>query len=299
MYGLTRLILASTAFVEISEQEYVRFKSAKKVLNNIVAIEEKYDTAIENYRELEEELANVTFDYMLYEREPNFIFTTGNTINRRIVNVLTSFRLYNDHTEHHFSSLFGKASSQFQVLEDIKSKQYDSFIEYRVMEALRNYVQHRGYPLIGYSVGSKWIGSDADKRSEHRVVLTLDTDELRQDGVFKRKVLDEIMAVGEDPDLKLCIRKYVECLSDIHGVVRSLTTAETAIADQAMIDALSTYENAAGEDPDNAIYAIAKDETGRIVEKISLHLQQTDYRKLYEFKNKALVNLAKRVVTSK
>jgi hypothetical protein len=100
---------------------------------------------------------NITLLYMAHEIEARSFRANMNTINKRIVNLMTSCRLYNDQTSHHFNELFGDKSIEAVALKKEKSRHFDANIEYRTMEALRNYVQHRGYPVSDYSLASKWL----------------------------------------------------------------------------------------------------------------------------------------------
>jgi hypothetical protein len=61
---------------------------------------------------------------------------------------LLIWRLILDQAEHDFSSRFGKPSEQLTNFRSARSKAYDSSSAYRVVEALRNLVQHRGMPSL-------------------------------------------------------------------------------------------------------------------------------------------------------
>lgn len=66
-----------------------------------------------------------------------------------------------------------------------RSETYDNSVDYRIMEEIRNYVQHRGYPIhaIGYS--GQWIGDGVKYRNI--VVPSINVSELAKDENIKKK----------------------------------------------------------------------------------------------------------------
>lgn len=77
-------------------------------------------------------------------------------------------------------------------MKAITSPEYDARLGYRVMEALRNYVQHRGLPLHSITVGGGWIDTEEGRRRKEKTTLYLNVDTLAEDKDFKKDVLDEL-----------------------------------------------------------------------------------------------------------
>jgi hypothetical protein len=296
MYTLRKL--GTKAFVEISAQEFSGLRLSKTAITNIVAIEEKFDTLLGNYLELEHELMKITASYMIYEMGGNVFRSNMNTINRRMVNLMTSCRLYNDQTAHHFSVMFGKVSQEFESLKSEMSRHFDRNIEYRTMEALRNYVQHRGYPVGGYTLQNKWVQKGEKKEDAQLIHLKLDLRSIEEDGDFKKKTLNELIEIENSIDLKQHFRKYVECISLVHGRVRELTSNVISNAEQNIILAREKYKTKFEEGDSELIAAVHENDEGRVVEKHYLSVEQMNYRRYYLEKNKPLINLARRYVTS-
>jgi hypothetical protein len=66
-------------------------------------------------------------------------------VNRRLVNFLTSFRLYVDHNEARLHRMYGgRHAPQFKAFRKAASRAYDSSSAYRVLSNARNFVQHVG-----------------------------------------------------------------------------------------------------------------------------------------------------------
>lgn len=72
------------------------------------------------------------------------------TLNRHILNFLTSFRAYLDHVETNLKRNRGPESSEFKSFKKACANQFDSNFSYRFVYKLRNYVQHCGLPLGGF-----------------------------------------------------------------------------------------------------------------------------------------------------
>lgn len=88
------------------------------------------------------------------------------------------------------------------------------------MDALRNYVQHRGYPIQSLVFDDKVISHT--KPREIRVTITpnLKLSILKKDKKFKRKVLTDLEKFDEDINIKPIIREYISCFGKIHKKLR-------------------------------------------------------------------------------
>lgn len=143
-------------------------------------------------------------------------------MNRRIINFLTTVKLYLDTFPQHANNLFPPAKE----LEDVKaarSRAYDRSISYRVMEALRNYSQHEAFPVHKWEVNN-WKDTKADPmlfRTGIKPSLNLDT--LRASKSLKKKVLAEIETKGGPTELKPIVREYVEELCKVQAEFRVAT----------------------------------------------------------------------------
>ena len=157
-YGITKIVLGFPGFIEIEEKEYVRYLQALSALSEALYLEEKFDFVIGDYSEYVEELLILGARNMIY---PNQFLSKAHEerriICRRIVNLLSACKLYLDQIIHHLSNIYGSDSEQIALVIEEKSNQYDNLLGYRVMEALRNHVQHRGYPIHTIKYSSRLV----------------------------------------------------------------------------------------------------------------------------------------------
>jgi hypothetical protein len=134
--------------IETTAEEYVAFENARNVLTNALAIEQKYEFVITNYLALEKEVLDTTVVTMV--REPldyPDVFEVQQRLNICLANLLTAARLYVDSLNHNVRECVPNVPDAEGTVRKFFSKEYDENKEYRFMEALRNYVQHRGLPI--------------------------------------------------------------------------------------------------------------------------------------------------------
>ncbi|MFC5528716.1 hypothetical protein [Cohnella yongneupensis] len=211
----------------------------------ILKVEEKLNFLIENYSELEKDIVNVSFNKMispLYSSDWTLSIGDIHLINRRMINFLTTSRLYLDQISHDIKELDDNPNIS-NIIENLKRDEYGEVLGYRVLEALRNYVQHRGLPvhIISFNVSKE---GDLTKRV---INPFLKVSELRKDGKFKATVLSELEKIDDEADLKLYIRQYISSITRIHSNIREILTENISIWDNEINIAYEMYKEKHGE----------------------------------------------------
>jgi hypothetical protein len=164
---ITKLTLDNTTQLAIDEKRFYLLRKSKSCLVAALTIEENYELLISNYLELEKECLSVTCDNMIRRNQGySEFFDIRLRFNKRLVNLLTSTKLYIDHVGQHVSSCIPSTCEEKPNISELLSHRYDTHFEYRLMEALRNYVQHRGLAVHSTSMGGTWTSSD---RSEGHI----------------------------------------------------------------------------------------------------------------------------------
>ena len=94
-YKITIDELGFCDFISITEEEFQRIREAKKIILHGIALEAKLDHVLENYAELESELLNMALEHSIFPGKINDLLDGGaHLLNRRIVNLLTTTRLF-------------------------------------------------------------------------------------------------------------------------------------------------------------------------------------------------------------
>lgn len=292
-YILRKAVSGKVPEIEISEREYFELQKARNVLSNALAIEEKYEIVISNYIDFEQGILNATTSYMIrdyLDYSDFFKFRLG--LNVRLVNLLTAVRLYVDQLNQDITECLADNPDTKDDVKKLFSKEYDESHYYRFMEALRNYVQHRGIPVHWAQQGSRWTSLDDDRLLEYSLEFAAERSYLEEDKKMKKSVLAEI---DEKVDLKAATRSYIESISRVHDSARSMI-AETTISSRELIEnAHRTYSK---ECSDNLVSLCAwkLDDTNQIA-SIPLLLDWDDVRVKLQKRNRKLTNLSKRYAT--
>ena len=182
------------------------------------------------------------------------------------------------------SFCLGETAATNMAVKALTAAQYDSNVDYRFMEQLRNYVQHAGMPIHVVTTGGSWIGEGNDQRREHSLQYHASKQRLLANGRFKRRrVLDEL---PDEIDLKLTTRGYMDSLSVIHTSAREMIASEASHARAHIQSAIDDY-GAVHPDRFAGLHAICLDGDTQI-EKVPILLDWDDVRLELEKRNRRL-----------
>ena len=267
-YELRCQVLDSEDAVSINEARYNELYHAQEVLLHALFIEEKLDLLLGNFVEYENELLSIGLSRMVFQRNDYTEFCDDiNLVNRRLANLLSACRMYLDSLPHHVNQICSPSKDESEGLEKMKSKQYDSVFGYRVMEALRNYAQHRGSPVqvSSFSERAEWRGEKQVK--VFTVDPYLETKRLSQDGGFKKEILCEMKRHGDTVNLKPLVRQYVSSIREIHRQARELVRDYLTRQRKTLESAL---EDINGCNPDKGGVAVIVDDCGKCTDIVYL-----------------------------
>ena len=299
-FALTKAVLGCGLFVDISEEEYWAINDSKSCLFEALYLEQKLDIVIEDYIEFEMELlASSTRQMVNRNQDYSWFQIEGNKINRRIVNLLSACKLYLDHSMHHLSNIYGDKSEHIESINKIRSQEYDSKLGYRVMEAMRNYVQHRGFPIHKWTYNSKRI----EKQDKNQLLFTLTPlikiQQLQEDRKFKKSVLMEIEKIGAEIDCKPLIREYVSGIATVHENIRTIVQKDVLNWEKTLFTSIDRFkEKISPEESIIGLSAVITEDQGTYSGIVPLFSEFIEHRRELEKKNKTLKNLGIRFVTS-
>lgn len=287
--------LASVPEIEITADEYAEFEKARNVLSNAFAIEEIYEIMIANYLDFEKQILIMTTDYMVrgdHDYSDSFEVRLG--LNIRLVNLLTAVKLYVDQLNQNVRECVTNNDKTKETVKKFFSDEYDNNKQYRFMEQLRDYVQHRGLPVHLTQYGSRRTSLEDDFFLEYHMELASQLSYLQEDGKFKPKILAEL---DEKIDLKIATRSYVESISNVHESARNMISESVASARELIENARRRYAVVHSESLVGL--SACKWSDGKLVSTISLLLDWDDVRVRLQKQNTKLTNLKKRYVTGK
>ena len=279
--------LTTNNVLPIDAERFEFLKRLKNTLNEAFAIEEKYEIVVSNYLDLEEEAIKVPVSNMITDRTDHIdFFETILALNKRVLNLLTTVRLYNDQVASHVAACTGDVDTKEHV-KNAQKQEYDENVYYRFMEALRNHAQHYGAPVHRVSLGSRW-----DEEQDFLIYsldLVSEKEKLELNKKFKKSILTEL---GDQIHLLHAIRSYVESLSNIHSTVRDLIDDDVEVSRFKIEEALSEYNEKFNNKKGPVVAYWYEDEV--LKEQLLLSLNWDDVRKRVAKKNRKLTNLSKR-----
>lgn len=215
---------------------------AKWFLIELLSMEEKYDIIIQNYKEFELLILELTLNHQLY-RGKDWSDIKGELleVNRKLINVLTSTKLYIDQLKHSAKIVFESSSQDVQTLDNYISAQYDSNPSYRFFEALRNHVQHRDLPIhrIRYNEN---VYDETKELSEFNINVHCLVKNLMADKKFKKQVLVDLGSQDKDYiDIKYHLRKYIQSIGIINDFVRERAESKAEEKENLICSLLDSY----------------------------------------------------------
>ena len=124
-----------------------------------------------------------------------------------LVNLLTTCRLYQDQVAHDLSTLFGKDNNEFKSFEKARNDKYDSDFCYRLMESVRNHIQHQALPIRNVKVTVSKKGK--------AISFAFDADAIRSNANLNKAFLAKATQ-AEFPDVEVAMDAYLTALTEIH-----------------------------------------------------------------------------------
>ena len=267
-----------------------------------LALEEKLDLVMENHLDLERSLVGIALRHSVFPGRDirSAAARERRLINRRVANLLTTARLYLDQVQHNLAKTYAAESAVRTEVEEFPAREYDTHLGYRVMEDLRNYVQHRDLPIrsITYSMSNDDDSELPNQRCT--VVALLDLRELEDDSKFKKAVLEDLGPHTKDrrwADVMPFVREHVESIGRIHKQVRKLIAPDLVDADSAITE-VERRARAVADGSLAGLSVVERDPTGVVQSSEWISTQLSERRRDLESKNRFADSLARRYVSS-
>ena len=260
----------------------------------MLGVEQKFDLLLENYAEYERQLLDIGLQEAL-RGERRWSGSQGDiaTVTRRLSNLLSAARLYVDQVTHDLRTAFGRKHPVAGTVKSATASQYEERLGYRVMEALRNTMQHRS--LVVHELSYSHDHHDGGERI-HVVPRALVTS-LRASGV-KKKVVRELESLGDDrASLTPLVRDYVEGLAMVHVAIRTATAPQLKAWDETLTGAQARAAERWGGGPDAAFLAVELSPHKRALDSFHVFTKLIEYRRYLERRNGKLKLLANRFVS--
>lgn len=221
-FAITVNLLGDYPSLPISASTFTAAKKSFQDLNQLLLLEERFDSLATNFLDFE---ALLTARLLQFEHlgfvDGNHQMLVRRDVNRVLMNVMTSARGYIDQLPQITSSIFGKKDPRSTGALEILRKAYDQRQGYRTFEALRNHIQHAGLPVHMIRYSTRMIGEFPKLIATKSVQVLSKPQILAADKQFKPSTLKELLDMGEQIDLHPLLCQYVAGIADAHYYVRT------------------------------------------------------------------------------
>jgi hypothetical protein len=296
-YLIYQLNSKSSSEKLINETDYHEILISRSCLLEISLFEEKYNFIIENYIEFEKELLNISTQMMVLQIiDPVEMRECKNNLSRRIANLLTTCTMYLDSCQHHMKTILCNQKEIDEKIDQLKNTQYDNILGYRVIEALRNHTQHRGFPIHN-ALFSYSLTADEPHLHRHSVIPVLDLSELEKNKKFKTAILHELKSLSKKFifDMRIFIRDYIEAISNIHKILREMYEEKFIESENKLKNIVINNVSDSGFNYYlSGVSLLSIDENGEMINRQTLYSGFLENLYNYRKQNTSLINLRKR-----
>lgn len=241
-FYLTGSVLGSSKSIAISSETFAEVAEAHAFYVNVILIEEKYDTVVENYYEFERELIEIAARHMLFEITDEVFFGQTSLINRRLLNLLSATKMYIDHTRKQLIAMFGRKSNLVVSISEKSEAVKAANTGYLLLEQIRNYSQHAGYAVEYFSVGASSTRTNDKVLRYYDLRAKINIDNILGDPRIDRSLRDKASEI-QGRDAKDLIRDGIDGVSEVHQHLRDGIDLHLTARRDVLHAALALYQN--------------------------------------------------------
>ena len=298
-YVLCRFVIGSKATLKITEHLYKDIRDAKAGLGEIIAVEEKFDTLMENYVELESTLLTLGARHLAFvDSDLKDLLVPRNLISRRVLNLLASARLYRHALMQHVSHILGPKNSEVKRFANSLTDTAAQPMTYRMAEAIRNYTQHQELPISGITFHRKREGDVAVPASAFAFWIKpiLDGVEVSKARDIAADVRASLKALGDDANPMPLLREYVQHIGTFHHAFRDLVNTKEVGWEQVITLNIARFARRFPKEGVIGLAAGLQHKNRTVTQPEYLVQDRLDYRAFLKTKNLSSVNLSRRYV---
>jgi hypothetical protein len=277
----------------LSVDEFNAIKQAKEYLGHLLKLTESYRIVFESYRNVELSKFTAELDHLLYGMSDYIDITNTRVfLNSPISGYLSSSRhyLYVIQTTLKYLSLEG-----FNQYKEVSHRFYDSNLEYRFIEALRNHVQHFQLPIDTIRFHNFKELENYESELVTCISVLASKQNLSKNKDFKKEVLNEL---PNEIEIVGSIRVHMEGMwhiqKSIHPFLATISKDQRNIIN-ALFD---KFEKETG-DFSIGLNVIEIGSDGVITNEFNVTTEWEEARLLSLDKLGNLANLRKRYITGK
>ena len=220
-----------TAFKVILDEERLSLEASSKAITTFMGSINVVNSVVLNRNDLLE--ACVSFGASVLKNEISE--HTGRLhmldLSRRLANLQSMFRSFLDHYDRLFVKRYGRGSKQHNDWKLSLSAEYDNEICYRIVYAMRNYIQHCDMPPLTIHSHQSIDIEGAEIRIDVNLLALM--EDAKFSSKFREANLPDNMSLSE------IIQKWDDCFQRIWRKSLKVLAAELAIEAKALLSVRS------------------------------------------------------------
>lgn len=213
--------------IEVELWQKVCLEGGNRFLEEVLEHEHRYRVVARSFFEFERELQEICLEYMFFSYTAVQKMEQIQRIEVKVISLLSAIRGYHDQRPR-LSKASCSASTR-SALDEPFSEAYRQSFEYRLLEKVRNIVQHQDSLLVSpsFSVHNDLVNGQRDGL-RHRLFLTIRKEKLLE---YSQKLNKDLRREVKDLDVDSfdflhCCRVYGEYFEDAHKAARKILSDE-------------------------------------------------------------------------
>jgi hypothetical protein len=205
---------------KLEDKEFQEYTKTISCVSGFSNDQQLYKLTLLNYEDFLNIIIKISKDYNDDPTKVSFsILEEMNlNINRYLINYLFSVRTFLDHIETKLKNLYDQNSIKVINFKKACSFEYDNCFSYRFLYKLRNYSQHCGLPLEGFSLESKEEPEFSGK-IVNSMIVKFKRENLLTYGEWGNRIKQEIKALPEEFNVLPHVINLTKSLDKINRVI--------------------------------------------------------------------------------
>jgi hypothetical protein len=263
--------------------------------------EDQFDTVITQFIELEIAIATTSFRLSLRSIPDIFLMERERTSITRIhiPSFLSSMKAYFDQSCHFLNDMHeykAKDSSFIDLFRSTYRSEHKSNFSYRLMDQLRNHIQHRSLPFM-LTVSMNRANDEGENYIESIPIVII--SQLKENKRVSSNFLKEISNIKYNFDFYEHSKKFMNSLYKIHFTVRNSTNSKVSDWEQFLESIEQRLSDHYSKKDFIHFVASVVDKNDTVIDRIEVSNVLIERRKLLEESNRMISDVTKRVISNK
>lgn len=283
------------------QKDFDKILGANLVRLSALSAENSFDTLVENYFEFERDCVDVAHRVLVsFCREDIVIHGYQLLLNRRLMNIMTAAKAYQDHLNKCLKEILGEKGKYSKLYNEIWSELNRLSPQFRAMNCLRNYIQHYEFPVHGYSHSIAWNMKGGKKDAmKVNINLRVNVDSLLKDDKFRKDADGDVVSCLRSQSLSSIISTYVENIWSLHSEFRKKTNGFVLSSDAIVNEVFKFFGESFNIENADALAIYKIDDGGRISRQENMFRRVEEIRKHLYNKNSYLGSISRAYVVTK